>query len=95
MKSNIGSKIELINIKKNLKNKKKNIGLSTRYLSKLAKNCLKVQPGILPCDFFKSKSRLIVGRSFIVNLQKSWSVNLKPKVSEDLKKLSPKNAIAS
>ena len=48
-----------------------NIGVSSEYLTKLASWCLKIQPQILPCDLFKSESQLAVGKSFIVNLQKS------------------------
>lgn len=47
----------------------KKIGVTSKYLAKLAKNCLDIQPEILPCDIFQSESQLTVNKSFIINSQ--------------------------
>lgn len=46
-------------------------GVTSEYLGKLATNCLDIQPEILPCDIFKSQSKLTTDKSFIINLQVS------------------------
>ena len=45
------------------------LGVTSEYLGKLAKNCLDIQPEILPCDIFKSQSQLANDKSFIINIQ--------------------------
>ena len=47
----------------------KPLGVTSEYLSKLAMNCLDIQPEILPCDIFRSRSILTIDKSFIINIQ--------------------------
>ena len=47
----------------------KTVGVTSEYLAKLAKNCLDIQPEILPCDIFQSESKLTANKSFIINSQ--------------------------
>ena len=44
-------------------------GVSSTYLAKLAKHCLKEQPEIIPCDVFLNQSELAVNKCFIINSQ--------------------------
>ena len=50
---------------------KKLFGLKSDYLAELARNCLKEKPEILPCDIFKSQSKLVANKGFIINSQLS------------------------
>lgn len=47
----------------------KPLGVTSKYLGKLAMNCLDIQPEILPCDIFRSQSILTIDKSFIINIQ--------------------------
>ena len=49
--------------------KMKPLGVTSKYLGKLAMNCLDIQPEILPCDIFRSQSILTIDKSFIINIQ--------------------------
>ena len=44
-------------------------GVSSTYLAKLAKHCLKEQPEIIPWDVFLNQSELAVNKCFIINSQ--------------------------
>ena len=50
---------------------KKLLGVTSDYLAELARNCLKEKPEILPCDIFKSQSKLVANKGFIINSQLS------------------------
>ena len=50
---------------------KNSFGLTSDYLAELARNCLKEKPEILPCNIFKSQSKLVANKGFIINSQLS------------------------
>ena len=49
----------------------KRFGVTSDHLALLANDCLDIQPEILPCDIFKSESKLEVNKSYIINSQTS------------------------
>ena len=49
----------------------KRFGVTSDHLALLANDCLDIQPEILPCDIFKSESKLAVNKSYIINSQTS------------------------